>query len=76
MFSKGDAMFSQEDIHVTGYTGGAPDKKFKHLWTMTNKAKTVEGEKIYNMRSIQRVVVGGALCGCMWQIKMGRSRWL
>lgn len=76
MFSKGDAMFSQEDIHVTGYPGGAPDKKFKHLWTMTNKAKTVEGEKIYNMRSIQRVVVGGALCGCMWQIKMGRSRWL
>ncbi len=39
-------MFSKNDIHVTGYPGGEKDKNFKHLWTMANKAKSIEGEKI------------------------------
>ena len=49
LFTKGDTILSQNDIHVTGYPGGEEGKNFKHLWTMANKAKSIEGEKIRYM---------------------------
>ncbi len=59
LFTKGDSMFSEKNISVTGYPG---DKGFVQLWTMAGLARALEGERIlFDLK-----VSGGQSGGPIW----------